>query len=212
MTAVALQDGMAEAWMRHEDAILANAKGQQIVRVAGRRRCLLSAPHAVNHWRAGEEKRADLHTGGLALALAGEMECSAVVSVAPGPTDPNWDGRETDYYRALMAMPVATVLDLHGMRDGLGSDICLALGECPSKRVIALARRLAAAGQRLGLEVTINHPFRAHAPALTSLLQADGRDALELEIARRFRDPDAFPDLARTLAVFLRTAVRLASA
>lgn len=82
---------------------------------------LVSAPHAVNHFRNGKIKRADLLTGGIARYIAAKTGCHCVFSARFSKTDPNFDSNVNGanaYQEALSRYVsekgVRIVVDLHG--------------------------------------------------------------------------------------------------
>src|SRR5258708_38013862 len=108
---------------------------------------LISAPHAVNHFCDGAPKVADRRTGGLSKLLGDRL---GVASLAPvGAVDDwrTWPERADPFRRALdrSVRRGALVVDLHGMKDSHGVDVCLGFGPRPSGRVRLLAEALTAA-------------------------------------------------------------------
>ena len=189
--------------------------------VAGvRARVLLTAPHGGNQLRDGVVKAADQYTAALALLLAELTGAAALVCIGGPYPDPAWPapaGAEGPALEVAQQFSSATlgrkvVLDLHGMRNDHGPDICLGLGASPSRRELLLAGRLVRLGKRLGLSVTVNSPFRGdRATSVTSLAQLSGVTALQIEIARRLRDPRQDPARVGTLVAFLCGTVRLSA-
>lgn len=78
---------------------------------------LISAPHAVNHFRNGAVKYADKLTGGLAKFLHNETGCHVIFSSKYSESDPNFD-LESDYKAKLAKYifdhNIELVIDLHG--------------------------------------------------------------------------------------------------
>ncbi len=80
---------------------------------------LLSAPHAVNHFRNGEIKYADIYTGGIATFLQEETACHLICAANSKTYDPNFDQfGQNPYQQALLPYikehAIRLVLDLHG--------------------------------------------------------------------------------------------------
>jgi hypothetical protein len=173
---------------------------------------LLSAPHAVRQLRDGRMKLADDNTGGLAEVVAAATGASLLVPQGRQDGDPNWDAAG-DYRTRLLVYAQAgqTVLDLHGMRDDHGCDVCIGRGSAPSEVVQRLAARLVELGESHGFVVSVDAPFSAGGRTLTEAAQRQGGIALELELAKRLRDPVAQPELAAQSLAFLMTAVRVAA-
>lgn len=92
--------------------------------VAGNIPIMLSAPHAVNHFRDGQKKWADLYTGGIALYLQQITGCHLIYNASFTPKDPNFDTFENNDYQILLkkylqqaeqiSTPICVLLDLHG--------------------------------------------------------------------------------------------------
>ncbi|MFC7330015.1 hypothetical protein [Marinactinospora rubrisoli] len=177
-------------------------------RVRGRVPVLLSAPHAVNHPREGRTKLADLGTGGLALLVAELTGARALAALSPVP-DRDWADRRDPFAAALRAELAdgAVVLDLHGMRDVHGMDVCLGTA---LRRDPATARLRDAALRALrGFTVTVDDPFPGAAPhTVLTEVAASGRAGLQVEIAGRLRDPVGAPRRAARIVRALAEIVR----
>lgn len=96
---------------------------------------MLSAPHAVNHFRNGQKKWADLWTGGIALYLQQITGCHLIYNACFAEKDPNFDAPENnDYQNALKQYlkntPVYVLLDLHG--SSASREYAVELGTAPS--------------------------------------------------------------------------------
>lgn len=81
---------------------------------------MVSAPHAVTHWRNGAIKASEDYTGSIALELARITGAHAVVSTRFDEADPNWDPLDHSAYKqALVAYVkehgITLLLDIHGM-------------------------------------------------------------------------------------------------
>lgn len=174
---------------------------------AGVRPYLLCAPHAVAQRRDGHIKLPELRTGSLAEALAIITGSTAVVARRVLDEE-SWVTRADPIARAVRAAVErgALVVDLHGMTDAHGTDVCLGLGPCPSERTIRFAVELERVLSRR-LRVTVNDPFAATRPhTVTWYVQRLGGDGLQLELAARLRVPGSRPELA---AVVLDGLVRV---
>ena len=85
---------------------------------------MLSAPHAVNHFRDGQKKWADLYTGGIALYLQQVTGCHLIYNACFTEKDPNFDAPENNDYQIKLkkhlqkmeqkGSPIYVLLDLHG--------------------------------------------------------------------------------------------------
>jgi len=119
-------------------------------------RVLFTAPHAVCHYAAGtpgKVKGADVGTGDLAIKLAAESGSRALVAQAPWPGNANADSVSVCVFkqRVLRLLDdglVTTVIDLHGMSERHGLDVCVGSGGMGAGLATAIAAR--------------PHPARAH--------------------------------------------------
>ena len=96
---------------------------------------MLSAPHAVNHFRNGQKKWADLWTGAITLYLQQTTDCHLIYNACFAETDPNFDPPENnDYQNALRQYlkntPVYVLLDIHG--SSANREYAVELGSAPS--------------------------------------------------------------------------------
>lgn len=163
---------------------------------------LFSAPHAVGHWRETRMKVADVGTGGLTDILHTLTGASTIVQAGAAIRDGNW------YPNAELKRPLAraldgvnAVIDLHGMRDNYGIDVCIGLGALPETSV-DLARILDTTLRKHGIQVAVNDPFNAtHPGTVTSFCQSAGTPAVQLEIARKLRTPGTRQSLALVSAL-----------
>lgn len=80
---------------------------------------IVSAPHAINQFRAGQMKLADVYTGGIARYLHEVTDCHIICSSRFTESDPNYDPVGKNKYQDtlkeyLEKHPVSVLLDLHG--------------------------------------------------------------------------------------------------
>lgn len=80
---------------------------------------IVSAPHAVNHYRKDRIKQADMYTGGIARYLHQVTGCHLICSSKFSQSDPNYDPIENNRYQeALRAYlekhEIKVLLDIHG--------------------------------------------------------------------------------------------------
>lgn len=87
----------------------------------GRIPIMVSAPHAVNHLRAGANKAADMYTGAIALYLYEHFGCHIIYQAKYASCDPNYDTNdhgENKYQTALRnhveQNGIKFLIDLHG--------------------------------------------------------------------------------------------------
>ena len=100
------------------------AEGENYKIIEGTVPVMLSAPHAVNHFRNGLKKWADTYTGGIALYLQQVTDCHLIYNARFAEKDPNFDAPEINDYQhhlknylqktAQNGAPVCVLLDLHG--------------------------------------------------------------------------------------------------
>lgn len=163
---------------------------------------IFTAPHAVNHLRDGAVKSADIWTGSLAETLAiATGNCSLTVN-SSSHEDPNWD-HEIGAFKATLVRLLHNnqlVIDLHGMKDDHGVDICIGLGRFPNALSNSLADCFGDSFGKRGLRVSVNWPFPATRPStITSFAQSRGLTALQIEVAAKYRQPKRHPSSASVL-------------
>lgn len=153
-------------------------------------RVLFCAPHALNHYRNNQLKVADVFTGSLCQLLAKQTNQPGLVAIAPTKKSDNL-GFGHDYVNHIKNKVNTGVLivDIHGMSDLHGYDICIGTGPNPSDRVNKLAENLA--NDLSDYRVSINHPFSASAKhTVTNFVQTNLKgDSIQIEIASRLRRP-----------------------
>lgn len=202
-------------WLAREARYAAanyDGDGEPITLVERASSVLITAPHAVNHHRPdGTAKVADLATGSLAEIVAeatGHSVLTASRRVEPWAA---WNERDDPFGRALATQltrsDLGLVVDLHGMSDEHGVDLCIGLGPQPGDAESIIAEAL----QREFAELTVvrNAPFPARATStITAHVQGRGLSAVQLEIARRWRRPEADAPRARRLLEGLEACLR----
>ena len=157
--------------------------------VGSRAAPLFTAPHAVNHCRAGNTKLPDRGTGGLALALHAQAGTGALVAEHDGFGDANYDTRHP-LKDLLAAIAPRAVIDLHGMA-GRDRHPDVSIGTAHNARLGAplasLAKKLLEAHS---LVVGVDERFDASRPStITSTAHELGIPAIQLEIAPGLRPP-----------------------
>ncbi len=124
----------------------------------GRRAVLISAPHAVRHWRRGSWKREDEYTAAIACWLHRQLGACALYPTHRIDPDPHADGDRGAYKQAIRDLigtrAIRLVVDLHGARGD--RDFAVALGtirgeSCPLYEVTVTAA-FEAAGFLQGLD------------------------------------------------------------
>lgn len=161
--------------------------------------CLVSL-HAVNHYRDGRIKPADICTGGLVRMLGAVSGVSTIINQscepAMEPLPYQYTPAELALERMLFKNPSVTVFDFHGARDNDQFDIALGTGPLPMSRAQQrLTGLIAEECAKTGLRCALNpEGYRADKP---SSLTRRAREMLELhnivqiEITRHLRQPTA---------------------
>lgn len=97
----------------------------------GRIPVMISTPHAVNHFREGKIKYADMLTGGIAEYLREQTGCHLICAARYEEADGNFDPADTCNYKKELAEYVKknrirVLIDLHGIK--AGGEIAAELG------------------------------------------------------------------------------------
>lgn len=167
---------------------------------------MVSAPHAVTHWRGGRTKPSDDYTGSIALALAELTGCHALVATRFSHADPNWDPFEVSAYKqALVAYirerGIRVLLDIHGMVAAspnlvaLGTadgETCRAWPEVELLAFQTLFERLADSSGRYGKSMALNppcHGARGRNTVARTIARECGIATLQIELATQVRVP-----------------------
>lgn len=202
-----------------ERAFSANAYRGAVSRGAfrvlkGRNPILVSAPHSVVHPRFGKWKQAERYTGSLALLLHRLTDCHAIFASKTGPEDPNYDPN-CNYKLALAEIirnhQIELVLDLHGAMDNYGFDVDIGT----MRRVSLLDRPdlvetlIRQFNIRDIARVLVDGYFAAlSGETITRFVSASvGVPALQIEIARRWRDPVSRPECFERMVLSLAAAI-----
>lgn len=181
-------DGWTAVWDQVEAALQDGAVG---LRGQTEGPLLVTAPHAVAHWRDGAAKLPETGTASVAAVLAALAQGGALYASGETAADANHELGVTSPLRQVLQhvlRPSHVVVDVHGMRDAWPMDINLGLGAAPCARTRALGDAFAEGVTSVGLRVVIGRPFTAAAAVtLTSFVQRRGVPAIQMEIARRWR-------------------------
>jgi len=141
---------------------------------------LFSAPHNAEQVRDGLPKAAEPGSLDLAIELAHIFDASAIGTIPPLHSDPNWDANHPYVARAKELIPQGFALDLHMMRDR-GFPACIGTGTQPDL-VEGIWQKLERELETAGLETSVGWPFGAGHQTVTSNLQSAGVKALQLEL------------------------------
>jgi len=162
-----------------------------ILRIDGESPLILTAPHSLNHYRFNKAKPADRWTGSGCELLGARLNAAVLTCVGPIGTLQSWEARTDPFKCSLddLVKPGSLVIDVHGMSDTHGIDVCIGTGTNPSKSASHAADWLIA--ELRNYSVSINEPFSASPDyTVVSYVQRSlGSDALQIEIAASLRNP-----------------------
>lgn len=214
-----IETGISELARASETAFSANGyrgavSSRTFQALSGRRPILVSAPHGVVHPRCGKWKQAEPYTGSLAVLLHRLTDCHTIFASRTGREDPNYDAN-CQYKKALARIirehRIKFVLDLHGAMDNYGFDVDIgtmrrvSLLDRPDivEAVIRQFRRRDITG------VLVDGYFAAlSGETITRFVSLSvGVPALQIEIARRWRDPVSRPERFERMVLSLVGAV-----
>ena len=151
---------------------------------------LFCAPHALNHFRHNKIKIADIFTGSLCCLLSEKTNQANLVPVCLSKKSDYLDLGCEYVQRVKYAVESGLIIvDIHGMSDDYGLDVCIGAGPKPSVMVNNLCNYLA--DKLSDYKVAINSPFNALANyTVTNFVQTRlGGDAIQIEIASHLRNP-----------------------
>jgi hypothetical protein len=173
--------------------------------VSGELPTVVSAPHAVTHLRDGRPKPSEDYTGAMALVLACECGCHAIVASRTSDSDPNHDPLEQSRYKqALVAyvreQGIRLLIDLHGMSAASGALVALGTADGATVRadpgvrdaVSAILReRLAPLAERYGRPVEVDGRLAARGEhtVCATVAHECGIACLQIEMATQVRVP-----------------------
>nr|WP_232541488.1 N-formylglutamate amidohydrolase [Nocardia bovistercoris] len=195
-----MDDEQALAWDLRERKYRANdyygeGRPAAIDILDGSTGLLVTAPHSLHHFRHGRKKPADRYTGSYAELLHAALDATAVIPTGPIGRWENWEDRDDPFRHALdrLSTPSTLVVDLHGMSDRHGVDVCLGLGPAPTAASEELAHRLAE--ELHPYQVSINTPFAAtpHYTVTAYVQTRTPADAIQIEMAANIRNPVLHP-------------------
>lgn len=158
---------------------------------------LVSAPHAINHFREHAVKPADMYTGSLALLLQKLTNCYCIYSNSFSKEDPNYilGGEYKAALRALVKEHrIQFVIDLHGASKLREFDIDLGTLYGTSIRENNLNDVIGIFNNNGITNVRQNHTFSAsHPGTITSYCAKELLvQSIQIEINRNYRNPNAF--------------------
>ena len=183
----------------------------------GNGRVVISAPHAVIHYRDGKKKLNEPYTGALALQLHERTGASAIINASTTSEDPNWD--KTGVYKTRLKelvqegpIPSYFVLDLHGLSQTVKRDIII--GTANGKALMKLNSLLVKLELALEVEglrnIGVNEVFSASGQnTITSYTYRELKiPAIQLEIGADWRNPALAPEKYAHLVSALCSAIK----
>lgn len=175
---------------------------------------ILTAVHAVNHYRREEPKMADLFTGALALLLAERLGCNLGINTHKYPAmNCTWGTPPVEAWlnARLPALEAPRVLDVHGARDTEAFDVALGTGGEIAPAQEQWLNHLIPALEKAGFRVALNaEGYAALSPrSLTQRIRVQGLAVtpLQIEITRRWRNPEDNLEQANTILAGLQAAL-----
>jgi len=182
----------------------------------GRRKILITAPHAETHTREGQPKHAEPKTGLIARYLSEKFNCHALVTNGLQEHDPNYDVTcpltlgDCPFKDAISAIVEASdiqlVIDLHQLHPMRQYDFVI--GTNDGKTVVGnefLVEKLNGLLLQLADRVLLNPPFgysaRHRGTIARYVAEAHGIPAIQLEINSQLTDE--WENVARQLARFV---------
>jgi hypothetical protein len=152
-------------------------------RVFGDRQLVFCAPHATELFARGRLKPAEARTGSLADLMA---EYFGGVSLKTIGYPLSTAGLRDE----VSTLPSEYIfIDLHGMRDVYGIDLCVGLGPQPNVLCNRIGGALLHLSESNSLKCSVNEPFAATSPhTLTRLVQSQKGVALQVELSHECRD------------------------
>lgn len=140
---------------------------QSFVLIDGKRKVMISAPHAVEHTRQGKLRYPEPQTAELAKALHESMDCPIIYKTVNAGDDANYDA-ECAYKETLAAYVrehyICFLIDLHQMAGFRKEQICLGTGYGKNLTDASETEQCVQAFERQGLEVSVDSPFAASYP------------------------------------------------
>lgn len=204
-------DRLVTRWKYLEEGVSWPAAKDDTVRAAWRSSgILVTAPHQGIQIRDGVTKRAEAWTGSLALLMGEECGVSALVGTCGPYKDPAWYPRTPFGSAYGRHLPWRAVIDVHGMREEHGCDICIGCGAHPTGVERAIATTAARLAFERGLIAQVNVPFAGTRPtSFATRAQRDGALGLQIELGWTARNAAENPQKAVQVAEWMHDVVAL---
>lgn len=191
---------------------------------------MISAPHAVNHFREEKQKYADMYTGGLAEYLHDELGCHVMYATGYTQNDANYDEAVTCEYKQelvsyIQENDIKVLIDLHGsaktrefaVEMGTIDEADSSLHQYQFIEELIHITLESSMGKWLkedGKVISNNSVFAASNPnTVTNFVSRETKiPCIQLEINRLYRDPkqkERFESLVDGLEKAIRTLVQV---
>jgi hypothetical protein len=181
----------------------------EIIEATSRPWLILTAPHAVNHWRAGNLKIADRGTGGLVRVLSRTLGCLGIINAKQTYSDPSYDDQHA--LKDVLEHHIREdylLVDLHGMVDQRDLDVEVGMGRRPSAKSQELADIVESALTAASLNVAHHEVYISPQPqSLTNWGLSRGVASIQVELAARVRPPLGSPRACKALLLALKNAL-----
>lgn len=180
--------------LRHESET-GTAPSAVGVQFWGNRPIVISASHATPHIRHGRKKLAESKTGAIALLLGQILGGVSILPLLPQNDDPNFDLIESGPYKTILASLLSqetALLDIHGMKDGAGAELCIGTGglKPTPENSKAICDSLILSFGQVGMTATIDDPFDASYPGtIAAFGRSRCRASIQIELSVSSRVP-----------------------
>lgn len=210
-------NGLLANWLAAESNFKANlyngdgASAVEIVEASTRPWLVLTAPHAVNHCRAGAQKLADRGTGGLVRVLSSVLGCFGVITARQSRTDASYDELD-DFKNALakLPFPIGAIIDFHGMSNQRDLDVEMGFGLLPTVHSKTMAVKIGTSLERANLRVAYNEKYVSLNPkSITNWALSLDIPSIQVELAARARPPLGDTTTCATLMTTLERVLRV---
>ena len=202
-------------------------RGRKFIIKDGKIPIMISAPHAVNHYRE-KEKKAEKYTGGIAKYLQKITQCHIIYSTQCLKNDPNYE-EEGEYKRVLKEYVedhgIKVLIDLHGCKETWEMMVDLGTVDASNSSLkgysfvrdllkYALEYRLSDCADRAGMCVTNNLRFSAgKTNTITKYISQNTDTAcIQLEISHLCRDMEKAENMEKTVQALIDAITILATA
>lgn len=161
----------------------------------GTKNVLISAPHAVNHYRRGQVKRADMYTGTIAKIVQQFSNAFCIYSTRIHDEDPNYSiggVYKSAIQQICQSYPIDFIIDLHGAGSTRPFQVDLGTIHGTSINIdrIQLIKQIFSKYNINDVRQDSHFPA-AHAGTITSFASHTLHiQAVQLEIHRDFRNPE----------------------